>query len=126
MSQLRALFDRRELSLFQDEYRTPLWLEDAARACIDVAQSDVTGVIHAGGPERLSRLEMIEIAAAALDIPDPRIRSISQSALVTPEPRPADVSLESARYRSLFHHAPGVSMSDAMSEIARALAHRRI
>lgn len=124
-SQLHALSDRRELPLFYDEFRTPLWLEDAARSCIDVARSDVTGVLHAGGPERLSRLEMIEIAARAYDIDDPRIRSVSQSEISLPETRPPDVSLDSTRFEAIFHRPPGIPMTEAMAEIAQARPKNR-
>lgn len=121
INQLRSLLDRRELMLFNDEFRTPIWLEDAARACIETAQGNVTGILHAGGPERLSRLQMGELAAKALGVDDPRIQAISQCEIDSPEPRPADVSLNSARYESLFRHSPGVPMSETLGEIARQL-----
>ncbi|MCB9858733.1 MAG: SDR family oxidoreductase [Phycisphaerales bacterium] len=121
MNQVRAMLDRRELTLFGDEYRTPIWLEDAARACVDVAQRDISGILHAGGPQRLSRLQMGELTAKALGVSDARIRSISQCEIDAPEPRPADVSLESSRFESLMRRPPGIPMHEALMDIAEEL-----
>lgn len=121
MNQIKAILDRRELTLFGDEFRTPIWLEDAARACIEVAQSDVTGILHAGGPERLTRLRMGELTARALGIADARIRAISQCEAESPEQRPADVSLVSSRFEELFRRPAGLRMPEALQEIAAEL-----
>lgn len=121
MNQVRAMLDRRELTMFGDEYRSPIWLEDAARACVDVAHSDVTGILHAGGPQRLSRLQMGELTAKALGIADARLRAVSQCEIESPEPRPTDVTLDSSRFTSLFRRAPGVSMHEALMDIAEEL-----
>ncbi len=53
--QLQTLRQGQPLKLFVDEWRTPLALADAARALLAIARSDVRGVLHVGGPERLSR-----------------------------------------------------------------------
>ena len=55
--------------LFSDEYRSPIHVTDVARALIELAEDGPTGVLHLGGPERLSRLDIgrIVVAAAGLD-----------------------------------------------------------
>lgn len=122
MHQLKAMLDRRELTLFNDEFRTPIWLEDAARACVDVARSDQTGILHIGGPERLSRLQMGELTAKALGIGDARIRAVSQCENNAPETRPADVSLDSSRFQQLYRRPAGLRMSEALQDIAQELS----
>ncbi|HPF38024.1 MAG TPA: SDR family oxidoreductase [Phycisphaerae bacterium] len=121
MHQVRAILDRRELTLFGDEFRTPIWLEDAARACVDIAQSDFAGVLHAGGPERLSRLRMGELTASAMGIHDARLRAIAQCEIQTPEPRPVDVSLDSSQFESLMRRPAGIPMAEALKDIADEL-----
>lgn len=121
ISQVKAMMDRRELTLFGDEFRTPIWLEDAARACVDVAQSDFCGTLHAAGPERLSRLQMGELTAKALHIDDARIRAISQCEVNTPEPRPADVSLDATLFKNTFRRTAGIPMAEALADIAKQL-----
>ncbi|MCA9256778.1 MAG: SDR family oxidoreductase [Phycisphaerales bacterium] len=121
MRQVRAILDRRELTLFGDEIRTPIWLEDAARACVDIAQSEFSGVLHAGGPERLSRLRMGELTASAMGINDARLRAISQCEIQAPEPRPVDVSLDSSQFESLMRRPAGIPMAEALKDIADEL-----
>ena len=107
-SQVAALRKGEPLRLFTDEYRTPVWLEDAAAALIALARSDVQGVIHVSGPERLSRFEMVERFARRLGIVGARLEPISRLSIDAPEPRPADLSLEGSRFAQLFPaSAPG-------------------
>lgn len=122
LHQLRALRKGEPLKLFQDEYRTPLWLEDAARACIEAATSDLSGVLHMAGPERLSRLEMGRQMARALGVGGESIVVTRQRDLQAPEPRPADVSLDSRLFTRHFGHPPGRPMAEAMTEVVNSLA----
>jgi dTDP-4-dehydrorhamnose reductase len=47
------------LTLFADEFRTPLHVADAARAVLDLLLDDRrTGVVHLPGPERVSRADL--------------------------------------------------------------------
>jgi dTDP-4-dehydrorhamnose reductase len=90
------------LDLFEDEWRTPLSLSAAARSLVALVRSEITGLIHLGGPERMSRLEMGERLAGYLHIGNPRIRAISRNEAPGPEPRPCDTSLDSSHWRRLF------------------------
>lgn len=120
LMQVKALRDGRPLTLFHDEFRSPLALDDAADALLTVVSSDAVGILHAGGPERLSRLQMGELTAAALGIAAPTIVSASQTDVAFDEPRPADVSLVSDRFAALFGRPPGRRMADALPDIVAA------
>jgi dTDP-4-dehydrorhamnose reductase len=114
VAQLDALRNRQPLKLFTDEHRTPLWLPDAAAALLALARSELTSVIHVAGPQRLSRLEMIEQVAAALHIERPNIFPISRLSIESPEPRPADLSLDAAAFRARFPHLAPHTLKQAM------------
>ncbi|MEW6741889.1 MAG: sugar nucleotide-binding protein [Planctomycetota bacterium] len=61
---------RREPSVFfEDEWRSPIHVIDAARALLELAAHPLTGIFHLGGPERLSRLQIARaiLHAARLD-----------------------------------------------------------
>jgi dTDP-4-dehydrorhamnose reductase len=105
---------KRPVRLFTDEFRTPLWLDDAARACIALAQSDMRGVVHVGGPERLSRFEMGERVAAALGAEGRLLERASREDFASPEPRVRDVSLVSQRYADQFGGPPGRPMHEVL------------
>jgi dTDP-4-dehydrorhamnose reductase len=100
--QLAALRERRPCTLFRDEWRTPLGLLTAARALVALAGSDCTGVLHLGGPERLSRLDMGLRLATYLGADASAIVPARRDEVPAPEPRPRDVSLDSSRWRALF------------------------
>jgi dTDP-4-dehydrorhamnose reductase len=111
---IENLRSNRSVRLFTDEYRTPLWLDDAARACIALADSELRGVVHVGGPERLSRFEMGERVATALGAPVRLLEAVSRDDFASPEPRVRDVSLVSERYVDQIGRPPGRPMHEAM------------
>jgi dTDP-4-dehydrorhamnose reductase len=97
------------LRLFDDEFRTPLWLEDAARAVRAIGSSEFRGLIHLAGPQRISRVEMILLAARALGLRTESILPVSSSSMASAEPRPADVSLDGRLMRRTFPDVPSFS-----------------
>jgi dTDP-4-dehydrorhamnose reductase len=102
VQQLAALRNGQPLRLFTDEFRTPVWLADAARAIIGLARSDLSGLIQVAGPERLSRYDMIAACAALLGIAPPNLIRASRLDIAVGEPRPADLSLNGSRFDRLF------------------------
>ncbi len=108
LSQLAALHAGQPLRLFTDEFRTPLWLADAARALIGLARSGHTGLLHVTGPERLSRFDLIARCAALLGLSPANLVPISRLSIPSAEPRPADLSLDGSLFLREFPTlAPG-------------------
>lgn len=99
MADLRA---GRPRSFFVDEYRTPLHLADAADALAGLIAGEAAGIVHVGGPERLSRFELMRRAAGALGFNPALVGGNRRSDAPASEPRPADVSLDSSRVRGLL------------------------
>lgn len=60
----------------------------------------VPGMLHFGGPERMSRFEMGVRLARVLGVVDPRIVASSRMAVATSEDRPRDVALDSSKLRA--------------------------
>jgi dTDP-4-dehydrorhamnose reductase len=114
--QVAALRAGRPVRLFHDEWRTPLGLMAAARALVAVARSDVTGSLHVGGPERMSRLEMGLRLAAYLGVKSTGIEACSRLS-VAGEPRPCDTSLDSSGWRALFPQLPQRAFEQALAEM---------
>ena len=123
-STLRALHTGDPIKLFEDELRTPLWLEDAAHVCCELADVEITGVLHAGGPERLSRFEMGRQLAAAVGCSDAPLVAARRSDIAGPEPRPHDLSLDSSRYVAHFGAHPGRDMRSALPLLLARGPHR--
>lgn len=115
--QVAALKEGRPLTLFHDEWRTPLSLLAAARGLLDIAESDVVGLLHMGGPERLSRLDMGRRLAAFLGLDPVGIVSASRLSAPAVEPRPRDLSLDSSKWRRLFPRSRGPDWDDDLREM---------
>jgi dTDP-4-dehydrorhamnose reductase len=99
MSALRAGTPQ---AFFTDEHRTPLDYATAANALVRLAETETPGTIHLGGPERLSRFELMSRAAAAMGIDPTLVRPNRRADVPFAEPRPADLSLDSSRLNRLF------------------------
>jgi dTDP-4-dehydrorhamnose reductase len=113
---VRALRRGERRAFFADEYRTPLDLGTAARALIALAQSDAVGVVHLGGVERLSRVELFRRLAPVLRL-DPSLIDENRLADVpSPEPRPADVSLRSERLTEILPGLRRPTVEEAAAE----------
>ena len=115
--QVDALRERRPVTLFADEWRTPLDLLTAAQALLALAESDCEGLLHLGGPERLSRLEMGRRLAAFLGGGASAIVPARRADAPAPESRPRDTSLDSSRWRKAFPQVDWPAWSDALARM---------
>jgi dTDP-4-dehydrorhamnose reductase len=89
----------RSVSLFADEYRTPVSGAAAARGLIQSigwARDDRhRGLLHLGGPDRLSRYEFGLLLAEVLGYDPSLLRPCNQADIPGLGPRPQDVALDS-------------------------------
>lgn len=115
--QLAALRGSGSVALFADEWRTPLSLATAARTLLALLESDVTGVVHIGGPERLSRLEMGQRLAAFVGADARVFRAALRAEFPAPEPRPRDTSLDCSLWRARFPDLPWPALEEAFQEL---------
>jgi dTDP-4-dehydrorhamnose reductase len=115
--QRTALRTGKPVTLFIDEWRTPLSLITAARALVSLADSDYSGLVHLGGPERLSRWEMGRRLAAYLRADPSSLVATERDRQSGAEPRPRDTSLNSSRWRSWFPGEPWPTFLDALQEM---------
>ena len=93
---LTAIATGQPVTLFHDEFRTPVDIWSAARG---IAQflGHQNGVIHLGGHRRVSRLEIGMAAARYMGIAPTMIRSASAAVYSNGAPRALDCSLDSQR-----------------------------
>jgi dTDP-4-dehydrorhamnose reductase len=119
-SQLAALGRGRPLALFDDEWRSPLDLPTASRMLLAIARSDFAGLLHLGGPERMTRLEMGCRFARCLGLSDAPIRACGRNSTGAPEPRPRDTSLDSTRCRQLFPEFTWPTLEQAVQQMEAA------
>jgi len=91
------------VNLFCDEYRTPICASVLARVIEEFAMgilSEITGLLHAGGVERVSREDLGRKIAARWKFNQDLIQSTWSSDEPSTPPRPKDVSLNSKELHS--------------------------
>jgi len=95
-----------KVTLFTDEYRTPLYVQDAVRGLDRLADSDFSGILHLGGATRCSRYEFgLEFARRAGYSMDSIVPAI-QDEVESGSPRPRDVSLDSSLAKKVLQFSP--------------------
>jgi dTDP-4-dehydrorhamnose reductase len=115
--QVTTLRDGQPCILFDDEWRTPLSVLSAARGLIAIGESGYQGLLHFGGPERMTRWEMGQRLARTLGRDPAVFTPARRSEISSPEPRPRDTSLDSARWRAAFPDLPWPNWDEAMDEL---------
>ena len=86
----RAAVDS-EMVFYEDEIRCPIQVGDLAAALLELAELDVTGVVHVAGADALSRADLAELVTGR---PVRRTRA--------PLDRPLDCRLDCSRARALL------------------------
>lgn len=116
--QLESIRQQTRWTLFADEWRTPLSVSVAAAGILAVATSDHAGILHMGGPERLTRLEMSHRVASYFGLDGTTLVSGKRADVAAPEPRPRDVSLDSSHWQRQFPNARWPNFEEALAEFA--------
>jgi dTDP-4-dehydrorhamnose reductase len=114
--QVQALQAHKPITCFYDEWRTPLSLRTAARALVQLLPSELVGLCHVGGPERLSRLDMTERLGRYLGVDTSVVVPASRNTSGG-EPRPCDISLDSSLWRGMFGSLSWPGFEEALEEL---------
>ncbi len=93
---LKTLQQGKELNLFTDEFRTPVSGLTAAKGLLLVLNQQISGHIHLGGKERISRYEFGKLMVEVLQLSNAKIKPGRQQDVKMAAPRPSDVSLDSS------------------------------
>lgn len=112
-----ALQEQDEVNLFNDEFRTPVYVKDICTAVKALIQRiGHHHIYHLGGPERITRSEFARKLAEIRGYDVNKIKETSLNDFDTGYPRPKDVSLNSARIQE-SHAVKLTSIEDALKEI---------
>jgi dTDP-4-dehydrorhamnose reductase len=77
-----------EYRVFDDQIRTPTYVEDLASAILTICEKKATGVFHISGKDVLTPYQMACMMADQLHLDKSLIKKISSSDLVQPAKRP--------------------------------------
>ncbi|KNC49422.1 uncharacterized protein AMSG_11878 [Thecamonas trahens ATCC 50062] len=106
------------MTLFTDEFRTPLSGLGAVRGLLAAVAIGLTGLHHFGGPDKVSRWAMGEALARAVGIDASAAFCGVEVATVVKTPRPRDLALDSdATWAALPEAAHPCALDDAIAAI---------
>lgn len=97
---IKILREGKELTLFTDEFRTPVSAVTAASGLL-LALEKVSGILHLGGKERVSRYQFGCLMAEVLNFSFEKLKTCQQKDIPMAAPRAPDVSLDSSLAFSL-------------------------
>jgi dTDP-4-dehydrorhamnose reductase len=93
-----------EIPLFVDQYRTPLYVEQAAEVIGRLIDTPaVQGVFNLGGGERLDRYTFGRIFCEVFDFPQRLLKPVATATIASTIARPRDCSLNSAKISALLN-----------------------
>lgn len=99
---IARLKNRERVSLFYDQFRTPILVNNLAEALLELAEHDFSGIIHLGGSERISRWDFGVKACRVFNLPLQFIEKKSMFDVPTLAFRPADISLDCSLAKSVL------------------------
>lgn len=103
---LSAIRQGTPLTLFVDEFRTPVDVQSAAKGILALLDK-AAGIVHLGGRARVSRYELGLMMATAMRRDPDMLRPVSVSVFPSADLRARDVSLDSRLAYALgYHPAP--------------------
>lgn len=106
-------FSKVKVKVFVDQYRSVLCVNNAAELIKKAVDIDFSGVLHIGGPERLSRYEMAEAICRYRGISTDVLEPVRHGDINLIAPRPRDVSLDISRAKSVLG-VPFFSINEAL------------
>ncbi|NMG07758.1 NAD(P)-dependent oxidoreductase [Brasilonema sp. UFV-L1] len=111
---IQTLQQGKQLNLFTDEFRTPVSGKTAAPGLL-LALEKVSGLIHLGGKQRISRYDFGRLLVEIFQLPDNGLKASRQQDVKMAAPRPSDVSLDSSKAFSLGYQP--VSLEEALQDL---------
>jgi dTDP-4-dehydrorhamnose reductase len=100
MSDLRA---KKKVVIFTDQYRTPILVNDLAKAIWELVTHNYRGILHLGGPQKVSRYELGLMLCEIFKLDKNLLIPIKSAEIKMKVPRPLDCSLDISLARNILH-----------------------
>ncbi|HEX9974591.1 MAG TPA: sugar nucleotide-binding protein, partial [bacterium] len=94
--------NKERVSLFYDQFRSPILVNNLAEALLELAENDFSGIIHLGGDERISRWDFGMKACQVLNLPSQFLEKASMHNFATIAFRPGDISLDCSLAKTIL------------------------
>lgn len=112
-----------EMTLPENEIRSPIDIVTLGQALLELAENDYRGMIHLAGNSSVNRLEMAFRLAEAFQVPTGFINGADSNSVAGRAPRPNDVSLDNSLSRKLLK-TPMKDLSEGIEVLLEQQAER--
>ncbi|HEB60477.1 MAG TPA: SDR family oxidoreductase [Phycisphaeraceae bacterium] len=117
---IRALQRKERIRLFTDEFRTPIYIEDAAAAVAEMVTApagSLPRLMHLAGPTKVSRYEFGMAVAEAAGEDSSLIDPALQKDVSLPIRRPRDLSMDISLLRSVLPGCEVHNLQQALEQL---------
>ena len=106
---VNSLLNGQSITRFADQFATPIYVGQLSGLILKLLETDVSGLFHAGGGEKLTRFEFAKYVAELFSLDSAKIQPVPFRQIDGLAPRPRDSSLVSGRLRDLLGvQLPGI------------------
>ncbi|MFT4603184.1 MAG: dTDP-4-dehydrorhamnose reductase [Arenicella sp.] len=111
-----VLKDGKELTIVDDQFRSPTWADDLAWACIAAIEQEAKGVFHISGPETFSIYELVSRIAKFYELDPKAVTAISSSTLNQKAKRPPKTGFDISKARNILGYKP-LTFEESLSQL---------
>lgn len=119
----QMLSDNKEITIVDDQFRSPTLADDLAAGCLLIAEQKATGIYHLSGPETFSIYELAREVAAYYGLNADLIKPVKTGIFVQPAKRPLKTGFDISKARIELGYAPK-DLRTALKGIDQELAER--
>ena len=101
-----ALKQNKELNIFNDQLRTPTYVEDVAFAIEKMMERKATGIFHIAGPDALTPYNIAVIVANHLHLAEKLIKKATAATFHQPAKRPPQTTFDISKAKNILGFSP--------------------
>jgi dTDP-4-dehydrorhamnose reductase len=110
-----AAFQKGEtLKIFNDQVRTPTYVEDLAAGIVKMIEKKAKGIFHLSGKDVMTPYEMVLAVAEYLCLDSGLVKKVSEKEFAQPARRPLKTGLNISKAEKLLGYQP-ISFSEGLS-----------
>ena len=110
----KMLEDKKEVTIVDDQYRTPTYVEDLALACKISMDKKATGIFNISSSQLLSIYQIAKQIAAVFKLDKSFIKPIATATLNQTAPRPAKTGFNLTKTNKVLNFYPGSFEEDLL------------
>lgn len=101
-----SLGRKEPMQIFNDQVRTPTYVEDLAAALVTIIEKDATGIYHISGEDVITPYKMAIAVANHLQLDEKLIKKIVEKDLIQPARRPPKTGFNISKAKTELNYQP--------------------